>query len=190
MNYHTIICGTSKSREGYEYFQRNYPKPNIDNFWGTLRKANVFHEIKGDRPQTQALNKRGILLTDLSAAKGGKERRDNAVKIKNLRKGLARFKHQIINSNSLNTIAFVGKESAKWFIIHFLDEIDFVSDAEATVLPNYGLQKWYCINKHVEYFVLPNIQNLNQDEGSIKSSGKVDYWVKFWYYIYNKNFQL
>ena len=163
-NCHTIICGTSKSQEGKKYY---YKGVNKSRFWGTLHKAGIFPiEITGEEAQTDKLEQKGILITDLSSAKGGEEEKDKKIKAESLKNGLIQLKEIIKSKKELIRIAFVGKQAAKWFFIYFIDCINFEKNAgkksvKKEITKKYGKLDWnlkMADNRIIEWYLLPNLQ--------------------------------
>lgn len=177
---HTLLIGTSKTQEGDRYFCKG---PNIKKFWGTL--ANVNKDFNG-KEQTSKLTSKGVLITDISSAKGSEEKSDNDIKAFSLKIGFKNLEYIIISHPEIVRIAFIGKLAAKLFFIRFIDRIILKKEGLTfkDCLSNYWKQDWtvYFGNKEITCFVLTNTNR----------QWNCDIWKEFWQEVFNptctKNF--
>jgi hypothetical protein len=145
MKYHTLLLGTSKTVFGEAYFCKG---KNIERFWGTLSQI---HGIFSGKEQTAMLNLSGVLLKDISSAEGGEEKRDSQIKAISLKRGFVELENFFNENTALQRIGFVGKQSAKWFFIHFIKQM-ILNKVESKVLNSelfeYGKQEWKFCHKN------------------------------------------
>jgi len=170
MKYHTLLIGTSKTLDSNEY----YGGKNINRFWGTLKSIN---STFSGQPQTSKLNNDRVLVTDISSALGGQEKKDKQIKAVSLQKGFEDIEDLLKSEKNIERIGFIGKQAAQWFFIRFIDKIDLKKVPKSCFkvdLFEYGKQSWTINfnNKTIYCYLLRNTSRQWKEEANE--------WREFW----------
>lgn len=170
-----MLIGASKTVDCKEYFCEG---TNVRRFWGTL---SFIHDIfDDDHAQTNKLNEEGVLITDISNAKAGGEKKDKEIKAQSLKDGLLNLKQTILNEHCLRRIALIGKFATKMFFTYFIDNIMLNSSKyrsyKQSLFSNYGKQEWQLKfkNRVLDCYMLTNTQRQWEKE----------VWKEFWQVVF------
>ncbi len=106
MNHHTIVCGTSKSKEEDCYYIKEKEK-----FWGSLHKARITEDKIVPCDYRELGKKYGIYLTEIVDEIVSQ---DQYIKVEQVKEGLEKLL-PFIEREKPKRILFHGKRAAAWF---------------------------------------------------------------------------
>lgn len=172
MKHHTLVCGTSKSKERDAYYIK------AKHFWRSLYKAGITNHLLSSGEYRKLGKKYGIYLTELVDPESYIIRRDKQIEPFHLKEGLTRLFERIEDGRP-NRIGFVGKNAGTWFYRYLTEgEISKSNHPQHKKVRrnlDYGCLPWklrglnWNLN-HIDFFLLTNTHRQWNEQ----------IWLDFW----------
>ena len=175
MKHHTLVCGTSKSKQEDRYYIIAKNK-----FWRSLYEAGITDRQLEPREYRMLGKKCGIYLTEIVDPDKHRIKRDKNIEPFHLKNGFRTLFDRIGNENP-RRIGFVGKNAATW-VYRYLNGMELTkSDHPAhrrtrRNLGDYGLLGWKFkslpLPEEIECWLLTNTHR----------HWKREIWLDFWHH--------
>ncbi len=180
MKHHTIVCGTSKSKEIDAYYIGDQLE---EKFWGSLYEADITENDIGPRDYRELGKKYGIYLTEIVDRDKYIIKSDKKIELYHLKDGFPKL-FETIENEKPKRILFNGKRAADWFWQWTkFNEIKILSEDYAIMKKcydmNYGLQRQHDWNFDAEIYVLPNNTSGSASHHWKRNRGE-ERWIKAW----------